>query len=269
MKKTLLFVLVIVLVLSLAACRQSAGESEDMQEVPQDTEQGDAGQQASDAGQQDEEALLYKDGDDIKSVLSGFDEKYYSFLNDGLETVELKSGDGSFSLHFYASGMSLDDAKTQMESIFGIAFESNDGAYIYNDTANATVYILDVSDDGLYIRYDFFNNVFNEELAQRDYFAVIDAVVPEISADAVEVERAFVLSGDSSEMYIAYEYPEDKLSAIWDDYQQKLGELDNYELVEDDGERGRVYFDNGLVIDTSVDTGWGRMYVSLRRADEE
>ena len=262
MKKLMLLTLSVVLVFCLVACGQAATEQEDTQSA---TEQ----ETLQDTEQQDSNTLLYASGDDLDSFLSEFDEKYYSFIKESLTSVKLTTESGSFGLHIYASGISIDDAKKQMESIFGFTLEDNDGAYLFNDTDNATVYILDVSDEGIYIRYDFFNDEDVNEIASRGYFSVYDSIVPKISDDAVEVERAFYLDTYGSELYVAYEYPEDKLSEIWDDYQEKLSELDNYELVEDDGQRGIVYLDNGLTIETSVDTGWGRIFVTLRKTVEE
>ena len=255
MKKIVKLTLLVALVLSLTACGQTGGESGDAQ---------------SSTGQEDGDALLYAGGDDLDSFLSEFDEKYYGFLKENLTRIELVKGESNYGLHIYASGISMDDAQAQMEETFGIKFEENDGALLLNDAESATVYILDVSDDGIYVRYDFFDANTISELDGRGYFSVYESVVPEISADAVEVERSFGLDADgASEVYVAYEYPEDKLSEIWDDYQEKLSEFDNYELTEVDGPRSVADLGNGLVIGTSVDTGWGRMYVSLRKEAAE
>jgi hypothetical protein len=258
LKKILKYIILVVLVFNLAACGQSGAGSGDMQssEPSQD--------------QQDSNTLLYAGGDDLDSFLSEFDEKYFGYIKENLTYVELTKGESECGIHIYASGISMDDAKAQMEETFGITFEENDGALLFNDTDTGTVYILDVSDDGIYIRYDFFGKDFNSEIDSRDYFSVIESTVPEMSADAVEVVKAFYHDANGgSGMYIAYEYPEDKLSEIWDDYQQKLGEFDNYELIEEGGSKGVVYLDNGLMIETSVDEGWGRMYVTLLKAVEE
>lgn len=255
MKKFMKFILLIVLVFNLAACGQTGTESGDL---------------PSSTGQKDNNTLLYAGGDDLDSFLSEFDEKYYDFIKENITRIELVKGESNYGLHIYASGISMDDAQAQMEAKFGFEFEENDGALLFNDSDNGTVYILDVSDDGIYIRYDFFNKDFINKLNGRGYFSIIESIVPEISIDAVEVARTFCPDAHgASEVYIAYEYPEDKLSEIWDDYQQKLSEFDDYELVEDDGSRGRVYLDNGLMIDTSVDTGRGRMYVTLLKTDKE
>ena len=262
MKKLMILTLSVVLVFCLGACGQTATEQQDTQST---TEQ----ETSQDTEQQDSNTLLYAGGDDLDSFLSEFDEKYYGFIKESLERVELTAGSGTFGLHLYANGITMDDAKGQMESIFGFKFEDNDGALLFNDTDNATVYILDVSDEGVYIRYDFFNDEDVNEIDSRGYFSVYDSIVPEISEDAVEVAKAFTLDKYRSELYVSYEYPEDKLSAIWDDYQEKLSEFDHYELVENDGQRGIVYLDNGLTIETVVDTGWGRMFVTLGKAVDE
>ena len=259
LKKIVRLTLLIALVFSLAACGQTGVESGEAQSpARQESENGDGN------------ALLYAGGDDVDSFLSEFDEKYYGFLKENMTRIELIKGESNYGLHIYASGISMDDAQAQMEETFRISLEENDDALLFNDAKSATVYILDVSEEGIYVRYDFFDDDLNNELDGREYFSVFESVVPEISADAVEVARAFCHDvNGASEVYIAYEYPEDMLSPIWDDYQEKLGEFDNYELVEDDGARGVVVLDNGLVINTSVDTGWGRMYVSLRKELEE
>jgi uncharacterized lipoprotein YehR (DUF1307 family) len=259
LKKIVRYILLIIWVISLTACGQTGGESEDTQSFVGQDSKNESGN-----------ALLYAGGDDLDSFLSEFDEKYYGFLKENITRIELVKKDSNYGLHIYASGISMEEAQAQMEAIFGIKFEENDGALLFNDEETATVYILDISEEGIYVRYDFFDNELNNELDGRGYFSIFESVMPEISANAVEVERAFYHDVNGvSEVYITYEYPEEMLSQIWDDYQEKLSKFDNYELVKEDGAKGVVYLDNGLIIETSVDTGWGRMFVTLRKAVEE